>query len=131
MIAEDQNEAVEFLSNADSYGLSDPMETIETHISRIFLVGDRAFKMKRAVKLPYVDFSNAALRLDACEKEIRFMRRPHPASISGSGGSRAVQMDNWASANTAVWLMPSWKWSASTNRCSPTGWQRPADCRRN
>jgi len=70
MITEDQTDIVKFLSQAGSYGLPGPVEFIETHISRIFLVGDRAFKMKRAVKLPYVDFSTAGLRLGYCEKEV-------------------------------------------------------------
>ncbi|MCK9516459.1 MAG: AAA family ATPase [Ottowia sp.] len=43
---------------------------METHISRIFLVGDRALKMKRAVRLPYADFSTAEQRLQVCEKEV-------------------------------------------------------------
>ncbi len=29
-----------------------PVEHIETHAAHVFLVGDRAFKMKKAVKLP-------------------------------------------------------------------------------
>ncbi|TIU18424.1 MAG: aminoglycoside phosphotransferase, partial [Mesorhizobium sp.] len=54
------------------------VEAIETHISRIFLIDGRAFKMKRAVKLPYVDFSTPALRLAACEKEVELNARTAP-----------------------------------------------------
>jgi hypothetical protein len=72
MLTEDQSDVVAFLSDSGTYGLAGEVEAIETHISRIFLVGDRAFKMKRAVKLPYVDFSTAALRRAACEKEVEF-----------------------------------------------------------
>ncbi|PSJ61489.1 AAA family ATPase [Pseudaminobacter soli (ex Li et al. 2025)] len=70
MITEDQHRAIEFLNDPASYGLFEPVQVMETHISMIFLVGNRAFKMKRAVKLPYVDFSTADLRLAACEKEV-------------------------------------------------------------
>ncbi|TIU37493.1 MAG: aminoglycoside phosphotransferase, partial [Mesorhizobium sp.] len=70
MITENQDVVVEMLKNPASHGEVGPVETIETHISRIFLVGRRAFKMKRAVKLPYVDFSTPALRLAACEREV-------------------------------------------------------------
>lgn len=63
-----QKDAIALLS--DAAGAAAPVETIETHISRIFLAGDRAFKMKRAVQLPYVDFSTAELRLAACRKEV-------------------------------------------------------------
>ncbi|MET3614853.1 aminoglycoside phosphotransferase family enzyme/predicted kinase [Rhizobium aquaticum] len=69
MITDDQKAVTSFLSDASSYGLTGPVEVMETHISRIFLVADRAFKMKRAVELPYVDFSTPALRVAACEKE--------------------------------------------------------------
>lgn len=60
-----------------------PVETIETHISRIFLVGDRVYKMKRAVKLPYVDFSTPELRLDACRKEVELNSRTAPGLYLG------------------------------------------------
>lgn len=72
MLTEDQSAVVAFLSDPAAYGLGGPVEVIETHISRIFLAGDRAFKMKRAVKLPYVDFSTAELRRAACEREVQF-----------------------------------------------------------
>jgi len=70
MIADNQDAVVEMLKDPATYGEAGPVETIETHISRIFLVGRRAFKMKRAVKLPYVDFSTPELRFAACEKEV-------------------------------------------------------------
>jgi uncharacterized protein len=67
MYAEDQSEAIAFLEELRG---ANAVERIETHISYIFLIGDRAYKMKRAVKLPYVDFSTPQLRLEACEKEV-------------------------------------------------------------
>lgn len=70
MIVEDQSGTVAFLSDPATYGAREPVEMVETHISRIFMVGDRVYKMKRAVKLPYVDFSTPALRLAACRKEV-------------------------------------------------------------
>lgn len=68
MIVESQGPAIAFIE-ALATG-STPAQTIETHISRIFLIGDRVYKMKRAVKLPYADFSTPQLRLDACRKEV-------------------------------------------------------------
>ena len=70
MIVEDQSATVAFLEDPSSFGSASPVETIDTHISFVFLAGDHAFKMKRAVKLPYADFSTPALRLAACEKEV-------------------------------------------------------------
>jgi uncharacterized protein len=70
MIVENQGSVFAFLSRPESYGLSDAVEIMETHISMIFLAGPRVFKLKRAVRLPYVDFSTPALRLKACAEEV-------------------------------------------------------------
>ena len=73
-----QNDTIRFLENPAAYGVTDPVETIETHISRIFLAGDRAYKMKRDVKLPYADFSTPELRLATCRKELELNSRTAP-----------------------------------------------------
>ncbi|RUZ51377.1 aminoglycoside phosphotransferase, partial [Mesorhizobium sp. M7A.F.Ca.US.007.01.1.1] len=78
MIVDDQQGAAAFLLDSASYGANGPVEAIETHISCIFLVGQRAYKMKRAVKLPYVDFSTPDLRLAACEKEVELNSKTAP-----------------------------------------------------
>ena len=83
MIVEDQTPAVDFLSRPETFRLTDPVEVIETHISLIFLAGDRAFKMKRAVRLPYVDFSTPALRMAACEKEVALNSATAPGLYLG------------------------------------------------
>ncbi|TIV05201.1 MAG: aminoglycoside phosphotransferase, partial [Mesorhizobium sp.] len=70
MIVDDQESVVAMLMDPAASGETGPVEAIETHISRIFLVGQHAYKIKRAVKLPYVDFSTPVLRLAACEKEV-------------------------------------------------------------
>ncbi len=70
MLVQDQTSAISFLSDRHAHG-NDEIEHIVTHISHVFLTRDRAFKMKRAVKLPYVDFSTPELRLEACQREVR------------------------------------------------------------
>lgn len=70
MIVDDQEDALAFLSQPAAFGRDGAVERMETHISRIFLVAGRAYKMKRAVHLPYLDFSTPAIRLAACEKEV-------------------------------------------------------------
>ena len=62
MIVQNQDAVVDMLKDPATYGEAGPVETIETHISRIFLVGQRAFKMKRAVKLPYQAVEEVHLR---------------------------------------------------------------------
>ena len=74
----DQSSTIAFLSRGESYGFSGPVKIIETHISIIFLIDGLAFKLKRAVKLPYVDFSTYELRLHYCQREVELNRRSTP-----------------------------------------------------
>jgi len=77
---DDQRETIAFLSRPGSYGTGiDRVQIIETHVSLVFLAGDRAYKLKRAVKLPYLDFSTAERRCEACESELMLNRRTAPA----------------------------------------------------
>lgn len=67
----DQEDVLGFLSRRESYGAGDdPVTRIDTHISCVFLVGDRAFKLKRAVDLGYLDFSTPERRRFFCEREV-------------------------------------------------------------
>ncbi|MBI1778684.1 MAG: AAA family ATPase [Proteobacteria bacterium] len=54
------------------------VERIATHGAMVLLVGDRAYKIKRAVKYPYMDFSTLALREGACRAELLVNRRTAP-----------------------------------------------------
>ncbi len=83
MIVDDQKAAIALLSDPATFGLDGPVEHVETHISRIFLTGNRAYKLKRAVKLPYVDFSTPELRLAACEKEVELNSATAPGLYLG------------------------------------------------
>src|SRR3974377_2211447 len=77
---DDQGEVTRFLSDAASYGKAgEIVERIETHISIVFLVGDRAYKLKRAVRLSYLNYSNTALRARFCRAELALNRRTAPA----------------------------------------------------
>ena len=79
MQVESQDEVIAFLTDPATHGLqAGTVETIETHISVVVLAGERAFKLKRAVKLPYVDFSTATLREAFCAQEVRLNRRAVP-----------------------------------------------------
>jgi aminoglycoside phosphotransferase family enzyme len=74
-----QRDVIDFLSEPASYGSAiTHVDIIETHVSLIFLAGDRAYKLKRAVKYPYLDFSTAEHRRRACEAELALNRRTAP-----------------------------------------------------
>lgn len=82
-MTEDQYETVAFLSDPASYGLTGPVERVETHISMIFLVGDHVYKLKKALNLPYVDFSTASIREEACRNEVALNRGTAPGLYIG------------------------------------------------
>jgi aminoglycoside phosphotransferase family enzyme/predicted kinase len=82
MITEDQNAVIEFLSSPDVHGGS-AVERIETHASMVFLAGNRAWKLKRAVRYDYLDFSTAARRKAMCEAELAINRRTAPMLYRG------------------------------------------------
>jgi hypothetical protein len=72
------------LSRPEAYGDGSlPVEVRETHISWVFLVGDRAYKLKKPVRLPFVDYGTAKRRHDMCEEEVRLNRRLAPRVYLG------------------------------------------------
>jgi aminoglycoside phosphotransferase family enzyme/predicted kinase len=81
MIPGAQRETVAFLASAAAHGLApgDAVARIDTHISFVFLAGERAYKLKRAVRLPFLDFSTLAAREAACRAELAVNRRAAPA----------------------------------------------------
>lgn len=84
MIVDDQREIVEFLSNPVTYGNDvGNVERVETHSSMVFLTGNRAYKLKRAVKYDYLDFSTSSKRREFCEAEVALNRRTAPALYLG------------------------------------------------
>jgi aminoglycoside phosphotransferase family enzyme len=55
--------------------LDGAVECIETHMSWVFLTEHRAFKLKKPVMLPYVDYSTLERRRQSCEQELRLGHR--------------------------------------------------------
>jgi aminoglycoside phosphotransferase family enzyme len=50
----------------------------ETHMSWVFLAGDRVYKLKKPVRFPYLDFSTLERREAACRAEVSLNRRLAP-----------------------------------------------------
>ncbi len=82
MLIEDQQEVVAFLCRPGTLG-DGPLERIETHISKIFLIGARAYKLKRSVRFAYLDFSTQDKRRQACEAEVAINRLTAPSLYRG------------------------------------------------
>ena len=55
----------------------------ETQISWVFLAGSRAYKLKKPVVLPFLDYGSAPRRRRFCEEEIRLNRRLAPTVYRG------------------------------------------------
>jgi len=77
-LATDQNEVIAFLSRAESFATTEPVVRIDTHAAIVFLARDKAFKMKRAVTYPYLDFSTLERRKAVCEAEFHLNCRTAP-----------------------------------------------------
>jgi uncharacterized protein len=56
------------------------VKRIDTHAATVFLAGERALKVKRAVRFPFLDYSTLDKRRAACEAEIE-VNRPFAADI--------------------------------------------------
>jgi aminoglycoside phosphotransferase family enzyme len=59
------------------------VEVLETHISWVLLAGDFAYKVKKPVRLGFLDFSSLASRRFYCEEEVRLNRRTAPGLYLG------------------------------------------------
>jgi len=53
----------------------DRVDRIRTHISELFLAGDRVYKVKRPLRLAFLDYSTLERRLHYCEQEVLLNRR--------------------------------------------------------
>jgi uncharacterized protein len=85
------------LADPATYGGPGPVEVRDTHISRVFLAGDRAYKVKKPVVTPFLDQRSLASRRAACEAEVELNRRLAPGiylgvrSVVAAGGGVALR----------------------------------------
>jgi len=69
----DQSAIVEWLRAGRPWDKIPKVE--ETHAAYVFLVGEQAFKLKKAVNLGYLDFSTPEKRRHVLERELKLNRR--------------------------------------------------------
>jgi aminoglycoside phosphotransferase family enzyme/predicted kinase len=82
MVVEDQSEVIDFLGSSRAHGGA-RVERIDTHTAVVFLAGSRAYKLKRAVRFDYVDFSTVERRRQSCHAEVQLNRRTAPLLYTG------------------------------------------------
>lgn len=67
------------LSQGATYGQPDvSVERISTHAARVFLVGERAYKMKRPVRYSFLDFTTSDARRAALVHELALNKKIAP-----------------------------------------------------
>jgi hypothetical protein len=75
----EQEAVVRALRAPESYpGRPGRVEHLQTHVSHVFLAGDDVYKLKKAVRFPFLDFSTLAARERFCREEVRLNRRLAP-----------------------------------------------------
>lgn len=72
-----QAEVFKLLGDPATYGGVE-VRRYETHAAVVFLAGDRAIKVKRAVRYPFLDYSTLAKREAACRAELEVNRKFAP-----------------------------------------------------
>ncbi|MFO1084619.1 MAG: AAA family ATPase [Reyranellaceae bacterium] len=77
-IVEDQSRTIAFLEAQLA-----PERRIDTHGAVVLLTPDRAYKLKRAVKFPYMDFSTVEIRRAMCAAEVEINHRLAPEIYLG------------------------------------------------
>jgi aminoglycoside phosphotransferase family enzyme/predicted kinase len=76
----DQTETIAFLMRPKSFGMAEAkVEHVQTHGAHVFLCGDTALKLKRAVAYDYMDLSTPDLRHTMLLRELALNRAAAPA----------------------------------------------------
>lgn len=72
-------EEVRRLTEPSAYAPPPPrVDVLETHMSNVFLAGERVYKMKKPVRFAFLDFSTLAAREADCREELRLNKRLAP-----------------------------------------------------
>ena len=114
----DQRDVIAWLETPAAYGATtETVERIDTHSSVVFLVGDRAYKLKRALRYDYLDYSTPARRRKNCAEEVVLNRRTAPMLYRGVRAvSRApdgsLSLDGWGRA--VDWLVEMTRFDQDT-----------------
>src|SRR4029077_18041068 len=80
--ADGQEPVLRLLADPATFGGAEERR-IDTHAASVFLAGERALKVKRAVRFPFLDYSTLAKRKEACAAEIEVNRPFAPQLYRG------------------------------------------------
>ncbi len=75
----EHQEILEGLARAEAFPFdAGRIEIVQTRISSVILAGDFAYKLKKPVRMEFLDFSSLEKRLHFCEREVDLNRRLAP-----------------------------------------------------
>ncbi len=113
---EAQRPVIDALSSPATYPPRDGVDTVEvreTHSAVVFLAGNRAYKMKKAVDYGFLDFTTLQKRRHFCYQELFLNQRAapdiyrevHAVIPNGRGGYRIVAEENPAAVEYLVQMV--------------------------
>ena len=93
---DDQAEVLDALAKTIAGSTALPVKRIDTQGAVVFLAGDAAYKVRRAIRLPFLDYSTLERRQAASEAEVALNRESAPGiylravAITREDGSLAI-----------------------------------------
>ena len=103
------DEKVKFLRTGAAYAPCPRVVDVkETHMSWVFVAGDRVYKLKKPVHFPFLDFRTLAARENNCREEVRLNRRLAPDVYLGVVSLTVDENSRFAIAGmgeTVDWLV--------------------------
>jgi len=77
-------ERIQQLSQGKAYAdAPSEVRVLQTRISVLFFAGERVYKLKKPVLLPFLDYRELEARRHACDEEVRLNRRISPSMYHG------------------------------------------------
>src|SRR3546814_20494119 len=94
----DPFDLTEWLTSGEAFGASGPVHRIDTHAASIFLSGETAWKIKRAVDLGYLDFSTPDKRRTALDRKSVVKGKSVSVRVD-LGGRRIIKQNKMSEKN--------------------------------
>jgi aminoglycoside phosphotransferase family enzyme/predicted kinase len=68
-------DVADFLAKPEAFGVERAPGLIETHISRLYVLDQLVYKLKKPVKFDFLDYTSVSARRRACEDEVSLNQR--------------------------------------------------------
>lgn len=109
-----QSDTVAFLTSGSAFPGGGPVELIETHGAFVFLAGDTALKLKRAVTYDYMDLDTLARRKAMIARELELNQPSAPQiyrdMVPVTQGASGLALDG--EGEIVDWVLRMWRFPA-------------------